>query len=69
MIGYGFPEKFARLVMACVTSMRFSIKSNGKSNGFFTWKRGLRQGNPMSLSLICVSHGIPIKNFEDNEHS
>nr|XP_016433942.1 PREDICTED: uncharacterized protein LOC107760411 [Nicotiana tabacum] len=43
--GYGFPEKFIRLVMTCVSTPKFTIKINGESQGYFDGQRGLRQAD------------------------
>ena len=52
----GFGDSFIRLVMKCVTFVRFTIKVNGELLPFFDPTRGLHQGCPMSpyLFLICA---------------
>lgn len=53
MYKLGFTDRFARLVMKCVTSVRFTIKVNGELLPFFNPSRRLRQGCPMSPYLFC----------------
>ncbi|XP_074318737.1 uncharacterized protein LOC141655560 [Silene latifolia] len=49
-----FPEKFKQLLMVCITSPTYTLSLNGAQFGFFKGKRGLRQGDPISLLIFCI---------------
>ncbi|XP_074319503.1 uncharacterized protein LOC141656489 [Silene latifolia] len=50
-----FPEQFRHLIMQCVTTPSYTLNLNGTQFGFFAGRRGLRQGDPISTLLFCVS--------------
>ncbi|KAK2662114.1 hypothetical protein Ddye_000688 [Dipteronia dyeriana] len=47
--------KVINWIKACLTTLKFSISINGELVGFFSGKRGLRQGDPMSLYLFAIA--------------
>lgn len=44
---FGFDRKFCNWIMTILQSVKLSFSVNGKSLGFFSCKRGVRQGDPL----------------------
>ena len=55
----GFAQMWIDRIMACVESVSFSVRVNGKFSQIFKPTRGFRQGDPISsyLFLLC-SEGL-----------
>ncbi|KAL2243470.1 UNVERIFIED_CONTAM: hypothetical protein Sindi_0465000 [Sesamum indicum] len=51
---FGFLVVFMKWIEECVTTTSFSVGMNGKSHGFFTGARGLRQGGPLLPYLFVL---------------
>lgn len=47
-----FPTKFISWVMACLRSVHYALLLNGRIQGEFKGKKGLRQGDPISLCYL-----------------
>ncbi|XP_013595094.1 PREDICTED: uncharacterized protein LOC106303347 [Brassica oleracea var. oleracea] len=56
--GLGVPEILTGWLRKCVCTTNFMIGYNGRVQGYFKGKRGLRQGDPLSPYLFVVAMNI-----------
>jgi hypothetical protein len=70
MLKLGFSMHFVRLILKCVSSVRFSVRVNGELLPYFTPTRGLRQGDPISpyLFLLCGEGFTSLLNYFGGQH-
>lgn len=52
---FGFSQKFYNWINTIINSTHLSINVNGVHHGYFNCKRGVRQGDPLSLILFCLA--------------
>lgn len=71
LLKMGFNSRWVDLIMACLSSITYSILINGQAQPFFKPSKGIRQGDPLSLYLLifCVeslSHLLTKTKMEGN---
>ncbi|GJU23248.1 hypothetical protein Tco_1156590 [Tanacetum coccineum] len=54
LVGFGFHPKMVQWIMVYVSGASYSIHVNGNLHGWFKGKRGLQQGDPLSLYLFTL---------------
>ncbi|GAA0156594.1 hypothetical protein LIER_38299 [Lithospermum erythrorhizon] len=52
---FDFSEGWIGRVMACLNNNWFSVIINGKSEGYFKSRKGVRQGDPLSPTLFILA--------------
>jgi hypothetical protein len=70
MLKLGFSDNTVRLILKCVSSVRFAVRVNGELLPYFTPSRGLRQGDPISpyLFLLCAQGFTALLNHFGGNH-
>ncbi|XP_019435039.1 PREDICTED: uncharacterized protein LOC109341552 [Lupinus angustifolius] len=55
---FGFNSKFTDWIRIILHSAKLSINVNGQSVGFFSCRRGVRQGDPLSPLFFCLAEDV-----------
>lgn len=63
----GFSERWCRIIMGCVSSVKYQVLINGTPYGEITPSRGLRQGDPLSPYLFVVCTEVLVQMLKTAE--
>src|SRR5436190_24030213 len=69
---FGFNERLIDMVWRLISNCWYSVLVNGKSSGFFTSNRGIRQGGPLSCFLFIIASEVisrGLKNLHESNIS
>lgn len=55
---FGFDLCFCQWIKVILHSAKLSFSVNGKSVGYFSCKRGVKQGDPLSPLLFCLVEDV-----------
>lgn len=56
-----FSDKFVQMVLGILHSTRLSILINGTLHGYFSYSRGVHQGDPLLSLLFCLAKEALVK--------